>query len=284
MSSVDPGMTIGALLIGVLISYVLFGVTTTQAYIYYGRFPQDSLDLKLLVAFVWLCELAHAFCLGHTIYIMTISDDGWPERLDRLPVTLFVTVVFSCAISTAVQGFFALRIYRFSGRLYIPCLSWILTIVRSVCSLKIFVAGLRMVSFVDLEAHISGLLDAAWSINAVNDLLIAISLVYFLYRRRATAKNRNRRHHKFLKQPQNYAWLACFAISARLYANSVLANLNSRASLRTQDHTIAPFSSQDVIPQFNLSTTVEVELSKATRMTIQSTEEFEQAFIISERF
>jgi hypothetical protein len=39
----------GALQIGVLISYVLFGVTTTQTYIYYSRFPDDSPKLKAFV-------------------------------------------------------------------------------------------------------------------------------------------------------------------------------------------------------------------------------------------
>lgn len=42
-------MLSGALQIGVLVSYVLFGVTTTQAYIYYDRFPDDSPKLKALV-------------------------------------------------------------------------------------------------------------------------------------------------------------------------------------------------------------------------------------------
>jgi hypothetical protein len=39
----------GAYQIGVLVSYALFGVTTTQTYIYYSRFPDDSLKLKTLV-------------------------------------------------------------------------------------------------------------------------------------------------------------------------------------------------------------------------------------------
>jgi hypothetical protein len=39
----------GAVEIGVLVSYVLFGVTITQTYIYYSRFPDDSRKLKALV-------------------------------------------------------------------------------------------------------------------------------------------------------------------------------------------------------------------------------------------
>ncbi|KAJ7512714.1 hypothetical protein B0H11DRAFT_1947031 [Mycena galericulata] len=290
MPSTELGGTIGALQIGVLISYVLFGVTTTQAYIYYGRFPGDLPRLKLLVAFVWFCELAHVICFGHTIYVMTISDFGQPERLAYPPETLFVAVIFSCVISASVQGFFAFRIYRFSERLYIPCLSWILTVVRSVCSLIIFVAGLRMSTFPVFAAQMSRLLVTTWTVSAINDLLIAISLVYFLYRQRTSA-NLTRTVAVidkliawtietgvltstigiatlilFLKQPDNYAWLACFAVGARLFANSLLANLNSRTSLRGQDRTIGLLSTRDVMPQFESPITVEVELSKATHM------------------
>ncbi|KAJ6571657.1 hypothetical protein B0H19DRAFT_1064721 [Mycena capillaripes] len=51
--SFNPDTTLGAYELGVLVSYILFGVTTTQMYIYYHRFPDDSLNLKTLVAFVW---------------------------------------------------------------------------------------------------------------------------------------------------------------------------------------------------------------------------------------
>ncbi|KAJ7839532.1 hypothetical protein B0H14DRAFT_2786832 [Mycena olivaceomarginata] len=48
-TSFNPHPTIGACEIGVLISYALFGVTTVQTYIYYGRFPNDDSKLKALV-------------------------------------------------------------------------------------------------------------------------------------------------------------------------------------------------------------------------------------------
>jgi hypothetical protein len=52
MDSVPPSVlaaSLGALQIGVFLSHVLFGVTTTQTYIYYSRFPEDPPQLKALV-------------------------------------------------------------------------------------------------------------------------------------------------------------------------------------------------------------------------------------------
>ncbi|KAJ6572234.1 hypothetical protein B0H19DRAFT_1231766 [Mycena capillaripes] len=94
--SFNVNTTIGALQIGVLVSYVLFGVTTTQTYIYYSRFPEDSRKLKALVGFVWLCELAQALCIGHALYVYTISDYTQPERLlGAAPKSLDTAIVFS---------------------------------------------------------------------------------------------------------------------------------------------------------------------------------------------
>ncbi|KAJ7857319.1 hypothetical protein B0H14DRAFT_2751630 [Mycena olivaceomarginata] len=39
--------------LGVLISYALFGMTTTQTYIYHSRFADDSRKLRGLVVLLW---------------------------------------------------------------------------------------------------------------------------------------------------------------------------------------------------------------------------------------
>jgi adenine-specific DNA glycosylase len=49
MDSSILATSLGALQIGIFVSHVLFGVTTTQTYIYYTRFPEDSPKLKALV-------------------------------------------------------------------------------------------------------------------------------------------------------------------------------------------------------------------------------------------
>jgi hypothetical protein len=49
MDSSILATSLGALQIGIFVSHVLFGVMTTQTYIYYTRFPEDSPKLKALV-------------------------------------------------------------------------------------------------------------------------------------------------------------------------------------------------------------------------------------------
>ncbi|KAF7377850.1 hypothetical protein MSAN_00208500 [Mycena sanguinolenta] len=120
MDNVVPGNTLGALEIGVLVSYMLFGVTTTQTYIYYHRFPDDPLKLKALVAFVLVCESGHAICMGNVLYTYTIIDYGHAERLAyAVPKSLLGGGFVSAVISTSVQGFFTLRMHVLTKKPYL---------------------------------------------------------------------------------------------------------------------------------------------------------------------
>ncbi|KAF7362624.1 hypothetical protein MVEN_00611400 [Mycena venus] len=142
--------TLGVMQISVLISCVLFGVMTTQTYIYYSRFPGDSYKLKTFVAFIWVCEIAHVLCSGHTLYIYTILDYGHPERISGvLPKSGAVTLLLQGVVELCVQGFFSFRIYTLSKKLYIPILSWGFSLWRLGGGAVLFITALRMTSFPD---------------------------------------------------------------------------------------------------------------------------------------
>ncbi|KAJ7108577.1 hypothetical protein C8R44DRAFT_884641 [Mycena epipterygia] len=190
MASLNPNVTIGAYEIGVLASYVLFGVTTTQTYVYYGRFPDDPRRVKFLVAFIWSCEMAHAVCIGHSLYQMTVSDYGHPERLILIPRSLAAAVLFSGIIGAGVQAFFASRIYGLSKSLYIPCLSWTLSFSRLLGSITVVVYGFRIKTIPAFDMQWAWLLNSLWSVASANDLIIAATLVYWLNRQRPEADER----------------------------------------------------------------------------------------------
>ncbi|KAF7336206.1 hypothetical protein MVEN_02168400 [Mycena venus] len=183
--SFDANGTIGAYQIGVLISYMLLGVTTTQTYIYYSRFPEDPAILKALVAFVWVCEVTHAICVAHALYQFTILDFGHPERLfSRLPVSLDTAIFFSALIEQSVLGFFSFRIYTLSKKLYVPILIMFITSIRLLGSMVTFVVTLRLPSLQSYTAHWGWLSIAQWSSGVANDVLTTVALVVLLYNQR----------------------------------------------------------------------------------------------------
>ncbi|KAJ7717881.1 hypothetical protein B0H16DRAFT_1610182 [Mycena metata] len=257
---IDVSSTLGALELGVLLSYLLFGVTTTQSYVYYTRFPNDDWKLKLLVAFVWACEATHSACVAHALYVFTILNYGNPKSLiQALPLTFDTAVLFASIITTVVQGFFAYRIYILGKRrITVPAIVWAISTFRLIACLGIFGAGVRMKSLVTFEAQFGWLMITVWAIGAANDIGITASLVYLLY------TQRNEIHSKtvplidklivwaietgmmtsacalftlifFATRRQNFVWLAIYIITARVFSNSLLASLNGRSTLRTMD-------------------------------------------------
>ncbi|KAJ7119030.1 hypothetical protein C8R44DRAFT_982724 [Mycena epipterygia] len=272
----DVNTTLGALEIGILVSYVLFGVTTTQTYIYYGRFPDDSRGVKFLVALVWSCEVAHLICIGQPLYHATISDFENPQRILLVPTAVPISFLFSSITGTCVQGFFSFRIYRLSKSLYIPAFSWMLSFLRvAFAILAVIYEGHSKVSIFTFEAQRAWILYIVWGASMVNDLIIAATLVYWLYQQRINAQMKTlalvdkliewtietgvvswRVIYPFrflifqepelstattlasvfyLTMKDNFIWVAVYTVISNLYANSLLASLNSRATLRAMD-------------------------------------------------
>ncbi|KAF7359728.1 hypothetical protein MVEN_00697400 [Mycena venus] len=268
--SFDANGTIGVYQIGVLISYVLLGVTTTQTYIYYSRFPEDPVILKALVAFVWVCEVAHAICIAHALYQFTILDFGHPERVfSRLPVSLDTAILFSAVIEQSVLGFFSFRIYTLSKKPYIPILIFLITSVRLVASLVTFIVTLRLPSLQSYTAHWGWLSIAQWCASVVNDVLTTAALVVLLYNQRTSAQRKTVALVDkiivwtietgmltsastifmmafYLTMKERMIWLAAFVVSARMYSNSLLASLNSREALRLMNDIQVSLQSLDL--------------------------------------
>ncbi|KAJ7636316.1 hypothetical protein FB45DRAFT_906369 [Roridomyces roridus] len=253
----DVGPTLGALELGVLVSYLLFGVTTTQVYIYFTRFPEDDWKLKILVAFVWTCEAIHSACVGHTLYVYTISNFGNAGRLvEALPSTFDTAVLVASVITSAVQGFFAYRIYIIGGRrIILPGIFWGISTIRFIGCLGIFVTGVKMTSLPVYEKQIGWLMTSVWAVGSANDIGISISLVYLL------SRQRNEIHQRtvplvdklimwtletgimtsawalltlifFVVMNHNFVWLAIYITGTRVFSNSLLASLNGRSTLR----------------------------------------------------
>ncbi|KAF7334667.1 hypothetical protein MVEN_02297200 [Mycena venus] len=99
------------------------------------------------------------------------------------------------------------------------------------------------------------LFDTVWAVSAVNDLLIAGTLVFLLYQRRNQSLERTAAVVDkliqwtietgvvtsissiamlgvFLSMRFNFVWMAFFVVIPRLFSISLFASLNSRAALR----------------------------------------------------
>ncbi|KAF8194376.1 hypothetical protein K438DRAFT_1827871 [Mycena galopus ATCC 62051] len=254
--SFNPDNTLGAYQIGVLISYVLLGVTTTQVYIYYNRFPEDSFKVKALDSF---CEVVHAICLGHTLYVVTISDyaDLGPERVfGAVPRSFPAAILVSGIIGGSVQGFFAFRVYKLSQKLFVPIICWVMSALRAVMAALISITLLQETSLAKYEVQWKWAMTTLWSVSTVNDLTITMALVTILAGKRNTFKKTAALVDKLilytietgmLTSMSSIAALACVCF---ISPNAIevacliwfLSFLNSRATLRTMEQVTLPLS------------------------------------------
>ncbi|KAJ7857286.1 hypothetical protein B0H14DRAFT_3864767 [Mycena olivaceomarginata] len=278
LTSFNPHLIIGASEIGVLISYALFGVTTVQAYIYYGRFPNDSLKLKALVTFVWVCLLVQVVSAGHALYTVTISEFGqFLQLLGPTPKSLDVSNLVGGIIAVSVQGFFSYRIYAFTKKLYIPIICWCMLFMGLLGIIAVFVTGLQMTSVFAYDEQWEWLVTTLWCVSAANDLTITATLVANLISHRSHIHKRTvalvdklimwniatgmltsimaivvmicfvtMKYNCVCQKNRRHGnsssytviWLGVYVIVPGLNSTSFLASLNSRAKLRAMDDSL----------------------------------------------
>ncbi|KAK0480578.1 hypothetical protein IW261DRAFT_1592979 [Armillaria novae-zelandiae] len=224
MAEASLNGTFGAFLIGVIASSTLFGVTCTQTWYYFTRYS-DSIAVKALVSAIWILGVVHIIFVSHAIYFYAILHYGDSAFIAKIPViwsvslNIAVTVVLSISRLGASMGITGYSMY-----------------------LKYFVLLLR--------PSMRNLIRATLVLHVVTDLLVAVSLCYYLHKSRTGIRRTNTMINRLMVYaihtglitavvdilvlafhkiyPENIVYMSVFLILANLYSNSFLATLNAR--------------------------------------------------------
>ncbi|KIJ52568.1 hypothetical protein M422DRAFT_776193 [Sphaerobolus stellatus SS14] len=135
----DLGLTMGVALVGTLISAVLYGITVTQTYLYFQRFPQDNILIKLMVAVLWTLDTLHLALISHSMYFYLIQNFNHPDALASAVWSFNSEVSVNGLIGLIVECFFARRMLRLSGGSRI---GWFLAVIVCILSLIHFGLGI----------------------------------------------------------------------------------------------------------------------------------------------
>ncbi|KAF7297881.1 hypothetical protein HMN09_01008900 [Mycena chlorophos] len=272
--------TLGALEIGVLVSYLLLGIVTSQMYVYYNRFPEDAVWLRATVAFVWLVETTQAALVGYGLYFLSVLDYG--DRLGALSRTSPVlngAFILTGLITVLVELFFIHRIWLLSKQFLIPIVLVILVIVYIMGILSFSVAGFKLSTWAEAEAQWGWDIEATAIVSVVLDMGITVALVSIFWKSRARGVQKTANMVDKLiawaietgvltslcsvlilamyeVKPSSFIWLAVFVVKSRLYSNSLLASLNSRSTLRDMHKSVVPSS----VPRFSETRHAEVNV------------------------
>nr|GAT51870.1 predicted protein [Mycena chlorophos] len=223
LAAFNPNPMIGAILIGTLVSSVLYGISTAQCYLYYTRFPMDSPRLKILVAIVWIFETINVASAANIVYFYAVSNYGNPLSFEgKEPTGLILVVLLGAMIAGLVQSFFAFRIWVLAPNIFfkiIPVMIWACAVLFNGLCMADVVLSFQAPSIRSFLSHLDWLILVPNSINVFNDVTITMSLIIVLS----------------VGEPDNLVWIGILVVKARLFANSLLVSLNSRASLRALD-------------------------------------------------
>ncbi|KAI0654681.1 hypothetical protein C8Q70DRAFT_514348 [Cubamyces menziesii] len=269
-SSDNPAVAfIGGLLIEIFIACILYGITTLQSFMYFQKYPNDALSLKLLVGAVWALETVHtAFCMQF-LYAYLVEGFGDFAYFLQINWGIGVTVITSAGIALCVQGYYVWRVWCVSSK----SLFWTVVIGVFALARVAFGIGSTILSYVYPEwllfrdtksslVTISGGLGSA----ALVDMLVALTLSYYLNKGRSSwHKESNSKINMillyavntgaitgtasllcvilFATQKQSLVFLGLVEIQAKLYANSFLGSLNARSHIRNKNNPAAQYPS-----------------------------------------
>ncbi|KAI6112256.1 hypothetical protein EDD16DRAFT_1173864 [Pisolithus croceorrhizus] len=256
----------GSILIAGLISSMLYGITTLQTYLYYMHYSEDSSLMKSLVAAIWILDSLHVAFMCYMLYYYLIINYGVPAALEYIVWSYQVTVLMNLLVIFAVQCFFAHKIHY----LYRRSVRWYVTVPIIVLVIAHLGFGLTVVVVTAIHDKTS-MLTQTWyygvtpSVGTVvlAEILITVSLCVLLYDNGLrSAVPRTKRILNTLiiyaanrclltlivavaelsvNADQQAAWtMGLNFIIGKLYANSLLASLNTRQYLRSRD--LAPDS------------------------------------------
>jgi len=263
---IDLSGTFGALLIGLSIGLILWGMQTLQSVWYYLNYPKDPLLLKLWVALISILSTMDIAFSFSGIWEGVIAMSGTysstlPMKLVYARLLAYGFVGFFC------QLFFLYRIFKFAGirliKYGIPALLLPLMIYQLVANIICAALWLRTDPGNNMAGATTRAAARAWivssyAVTGATDIIIALVMGGLLLQRRSGDSKTDRLLIKIavtsintgtwtavdalltvilsLTTPDSEDIFACPSwFASPLYVNTVFCNLNIRQFFRDSD-------------------------------------------------
>ncbi|THU85006.1 hypothetical protein K435DRAFT_394869 [Dendrothele bispora CBS 962.96] len=176
--------TMGVMLIGVIMSAVLYGISLVQTLYYFNRYPKDVWYLKALVALTLFFDTIHMAFTTHTIYHYLVTQYYNKESLNFMVWSVLAEAIPTGFTGCFVQLFYTVRVWRLSNKnYYLAIFILILVVGDAGCGTAWVIIALLRDTFQDLLG-ISALTMTINALSAAADVIIAVALCFLLQRSR----------------------------------------------------------------------------------------------------
>lgn len=260
----------GAILLGTCIGCGLTGIVFVQTVLYFKFYPSDCTQNKILVLIVWALDMMHTILIIVSVWESVIVNFNKPEMMDVIPRSLGLSVAITAAVTFLVHCFFANRVRKLTKKWYFAAPLVFLAFLRllAACVSTTEILRLRHYSLF-IKPFPSWVFTVGVTLSASVEFIITVVMVTFLGRSRTGFATMNHIINSLILYTLETGSFTCavtiaslicwmvmrhnliflgmhFAIS-KLYANSLLATLNTRKRLRS-DHTFSSQREADVYP------------------------------------
>ncbi|KAI9060714.1 hypothetical protein FKP32DRAFT_1004490 [Trametes sanguinea] len=271
-SAADLGDTYGALLVGTFLGLALYGFALHQMYRYYRLYPEDKKGFRILVVAIMLFQTVHMILCVVAVYYHLVTNYARPETLPVGHWSTRLLTPFSGITIVLCQSFYAYRVYIVGPQLiYRAFVAIAALFMASTLGLAIAAAVLGFRTNAEGFRHgnrkrtyaLQGIVSAIFGSGVAVDVLLTGTLVVVLLSSRSGFRQTDSLVHLLviyaintglmtsiiallvfilaIASPGNLIYVSLSVVGTKLYANSVLAALNSRRSI--QDRMMADTAS-----------------------------------------
>lgn len=247
----------GPILLGQLFAWGLLGILVVQLYLYASNFPDDRRWIKCLAWTVFLADVVMTILGTHFAYSNLAIEWGDLDSLVVVPWSMPPQPVICGLITCTVQLFYCWRIWFLSKNKYLPIPIAVISVAScasaAYCGINLGILGDWRKLSENNNVSIVWLGGSAFC-----DVAITLSMVILLWRANSQVgfKHTHSLINKiiqytietglipavgalgelifFLAMPHNNVHLIFFFTLAKLYSNSMMANLNARKMIKEQ--------------------------------------------------
>ncbi|KAI0291511.1 hypothetical protein B0F90DRAFT_1391770 [Multifurca ochricompacta] len=250
---------VGPILVGASLSWWLYGIMVLQVYVYYLAFPGDPLWTKAAVYGLFVLDTIDSVITTDVAWKMLCRGWGKPETLIKTDWGFAMTPVIDATIPIWVHMFYAWRLWVLGRNMKWKCFTSGIVILSLAVGITGIASGITYATINDVRkiTEIYVPISTWLAGSAFVDLLIATSMVYLLLAARKQAVKWNRATGRkltnmirlsvesgvasaalaiihltfFLSSGTNNIHLAFAFVTPKLYSNSLMVSLNSRAGV-----------------------------------------------------
>ncbi|EMD31229.1 hypothetical protein CERSUDRAFT_127525 [Gelatoporia subvermispora B] len=232
--------TFGACLLGLVAAATLYGITNVQTYMYFRRYPNDWIVLRIAVMILWVLDTVHQAFTTHGVYVLLVTRWGsLAAAIGPVPWSIWINVQV-----TTISDMIVRALWKFSGKRYLavvpPVIGTILSIISGIIFAIQVTPSTSLMAIATINARSTYFGHINWSFymgiasSVFADVWLTVSLVVVLRKRRTGFRRACELTSlvMYAVMPQNFVYYPFFMCIPKLLLNSLLANLNARQDMR----------------------------------------------------